>query len=370
VTPLATRTRVILLQHPRERHVAIGTAHMARICLQGAELYRGVEWAGSQALARAHADPTRPPVLLYPGAGALDLAHAAPPGPVTLVVVDGTWKQARHVIERNPALLALPRYTFTPAAPSEYRIRREPDADYVSTIEALAHVLGVLEGDPARFRALLEPFRAMIDTQIACARDNPSPRPRPEKPRRPPRPRLPVALRRRVDDLVCVYADANAWPYGSVERETTCPDELIQWVAHRPATGATLEVILRPTHPLAPGTCDYTGLAPEVLAAGVDAAELHRRWDAFLRPTDVVCSWGWSAARFLRAAGGRWPDGRLDLREAARCWARARVGTLEECGARLGATALPPLGAGRAGRRLALMVGIAARLVELGRAGG
>lgn len=146
MTPIATLARVILLQHPRERDVAIGTAHMARICLANAELHVGVEWGGSPALARAHDDPTRPAVLLYPGEGARDVAHEPPPGPVTLVVVDGTWTQARHVIERNPALLALPRYAFTPAAPSEYRIRREPSVEYVSTIEALAHVLGVLEG--------------------------------------------------------------------------------------------------------------------------------------------------------------------------------------------------------------------------------
>jgi DTW domain-containing protein len=370
VTPIATRTRVILLQHPRERHVAIGTARMARLCLEGAELYLGVEWAGSRALQRAHDDPARPAVLLYPGDGARDVAREPPPGPVTLVVVDGTWAQARHVIERNPVLLELPRYAFTPPAPSEYRIRREPDVDYVSTIEALAHVLGVLEGDPERFRALLAPFRAMIDMQLAAALANPTPRSRPRKPQRPFRSRVPLELRRRVDDLVCVYADANAWPYGSVERETTYPDEVIQWVAHRPATGESLEVIVAPTHALAPKTCDYTGLGADVLAAGGDAATLCARWRAFVRPSDVVCAWGWTALRLLKAAGGDVPDARLDLRQVARFHAHARVGTMAECLARLGAAARPPFGAGRAGLRLGQMVAITDFFVQLGRAGG
>ncbi|HEY3357660.1 MAG TPA: tRNA-uridine aminocarboxypropyltransferase [Polyangia bacterium] len=370
VTPIATRTRVVLLQHPHESEVAIGTAHMARVCLTNAELHVGVDWGDAPALARALRDPTRTPVLLYPGDGARDIVREPPPGPVTLIVVDGTWTQARQAVARNPVLAALPRYAFTPPAPSEYRIRREPDAAYVSTIEALMHVLGVLEGEPERFRALLEPFRAMVDMQIACATERPCPRPRPRRPQRPFRSRVPVELRRRVADLVCVHADANAWPYGSRERATTCPDELIHLVAHRPASGESLEVIVAPTRALAPGTCEYTGLAAGLLAAGGDAAALDARWRAFGRPTDVVCAWGSSSTQLLRAAGAWLPPGGLDLRQVARCFARGKIGTLEQCLARLGATARPPLGAGRAGRRLGQVVGVADFFVRLGRDGG
>ena len=76
VRPLPTRTRVVLLQHPRERDVAIGTARMASLCLPNSELHVGVHWRGSTALARALSDPGRPAALLYPGEGAVDvLAH-------------------------------------------------------------------------------------------------------------------------------------------------------------------------------------------------------------------------------------------------------------------------------------------------------
>jgi DTW domain-containing protein YfiP len=143
VTTLETKTRVVLLQHPRERDVAFGTAHMASLCLAGAELHVGVKFGGSPALTRALSDPERPAILLYPGEGAIDVSEDPPKGPVTLVVVDGTWWQARKVVRQNPELAALPRYSFRPPRPSEYRIRREPEEEYVSTIEALVHVLGV-----------------------------------------------------------------------------------------------------------------------------------------------------------------------------------------------------------------------------------
>src|SRR5204863_4222267 len=106
--------------------------------------------------------------LLYPGPGARDILREPPAHPVTLVVVDGTWSQAKTVVRDNPILRALPRYAFATPEPSQYRIRREPRAEYVSTIEALMYVLGVLEGQPERFRALLEPLRTMVDNQLAC----------------------------------------------------------------------------------------------------------------------------------------------------------------------------------------------------------
>jgi len=166
LTSIPTRTRVVFLQHPRERDVPIGTARMASLCLENSELHVGAHWAGAPALARALGDPSRPPALLFPSQDAIDIVADPPRHAITLVVVDGTWSQAKKVVRDNPTLAALPRYTFVPPAPSEYRIRREPKSSYVSTIEALVHVLGALEGDPDRFTALLAPFRAMVQTQL------------------------------------------------------------------------------------------------------------------------------------------------------------------------------------------------------------
>ena len=337
VRPVPTRTRVVLLQHPRERDVAIGTARMASLCLPASELHVGVHWRGSPALARALGDPSRPPALLYPGPGAIDVLRHPPPGPVTLVVIDGTWWQAKKVMRENPELAALPRYTFVPPTPSEYRIRREPQPTYVSTLEALVHVLGALEGDPDRFRALLAPFRAMVDAQLAFeARFRHAPSRHAKKPRPPPSPpHVPAILRERSGDLVCVHGEANAWPYGSAERASGCADELVHWVAQRPSTGEMLDVVLAPRHPLAPATRLHAGLSVETLAAGRTLAELEERWRAFRRETDVVCAWGHYATALFAGLGLPLPPERVDLRQAARVYARGKVGTLEDFVARL-----------------------------------
>lgn len=166
ITELDTRTRVLLLQHPRERRVGIGTARIARLSLPNSEIRVGVDFSEDAVVQNAL---TQNAYLLFPSKNAIDLAEVKQDKPVTLVVVDGTWWQARSLWKRNPSIAALPHVRFTPRAPSDYRIRREPADHCVATIEALAHVLGTLEGDPARFDALLPPFRAMVDKQLAYA---------------------------------------------------------------------------------------------------------------------------------------------------------------------------------------------------------
>jgi DTW domain-containing protein YfiP len=356
LTSIPTSTRVLLLQHPRERDVAIGTARMASLCLPNSELCVGVSWEGSAELARALGDRARPPVLLYPGEGAIDVATSPPEGPVTLVVIDGTWSQAKTVVRDNPVLRALPRYTFTPEAPSEYRIRKEPDEAYVSTIEALVYVLGAIERNPPRFRALLAPFRAMIDAQIEHERRRGNTRSRHVKKKPTPAARVPRIFGERFTDLVCVVGEANAWPYRSRERGALYQDELVHWVGCRVATGETFDQVVAPRNPLAPRTVDYVGLSAEQLAKGVDLGELVAGWRGFVRASDVVCFWGHYGAALFAASGGPLPPGRIDLRHVVRDYTRGKVGALESLGLRVD----PPrrLASGRAGLRLGVIAEI------------
>ncbi len=342
--------------------MAIGTARMASLCLPGSELHVGVQWQGSDALARTLSDPSRPAVLLYPGPGAIDVLRDPPPRPVTLIVVDGTWWQAKKIVRANPLLAALPRYAFTAPTPSEYRIRREPRDDYVSTLEALVHVLGALEGDPARFLPLLVPFRAMIDAQIACRQQRMAPR----STRRsgPRRPRVPPWMAEREGDLVCVVAEANAWPYRSAGLAAAHPDELVHWVAHRLATGETFERVVAPRNPLAPATPSNVGLDEGLLAGGCSVPELLAGWQGFVRASDVVCSWGKHTLVLFERLGAPLPEARLDLRAIANLVVSGRSGMPHEFLARIGAPEVPRLAAGRGGARLGQIVDITGRFVR------
>lgn len=344
---IPTRTRVVILQHPRERHMPIGTGRMASLCLQGASLHHGVDFEGDAAVQALLADPERPAALLWPGEGAVDLAVSPPAGPITLVAVDGTWSQAKKVVRVNPSLRALPRYAFAPPAPSAYRIRREPRDDYVSTIEALAHVLTLLEGD--RFGAMLAPFAAMIDAQIEHRDRLQGHRVRHVHAAAAPKPpRLPAEL--GAEHLVCISGDANAWPYRPGKSQ---PDELVHWLAHRLSTGETFEAFIAPRRPLSPSVPMQTRLSLEQITGGESFEAFDARWRAFLRDDDVLCSWGFYATGLLVREGGHLPARRVELRKALGDLLKAGPGSLDDVGERLGVGAMPAMGQGRAGERLA-----------------
>src|SRR5206468_60085 len=152
-------------------------------------------------------------------------AAAAVPrgGPITLFVVDGTWSQAGKLLKLNPAIAALPRLSITPDGPSEYRIRRQPRAECLSTIEALATALGAIEGEPASFRAMLRPFRAMVEAQLTRTDASRTPRhlSRSACDRRPEW--APPHALRDASRVAIVAAETNAWPF---DAKIHYPDEI------------------------------------------------------------------------------------------------------------------------------------------------
>jgi DTW domain-containing protein YfiP len=137
---LETRTKVLILQHPREEFMPIGTARMASLCLPGSRLLVGTSFESEPALQAALDDPEREAILLWPGGDARDRQRPTR-GRSTLIVVDGT--RLAKLVRLNPRIAALPRYC------SRRRGRQyhpaEPKETCVSTIEAVMFALGHLE---------------------------------------------------------------------------------------------------------------------------------------------------------------------------------------------------------------------------------
>ena len=179
--PFPSRTRVVLLQHPREARLAICSAWLTRVALENAELHRGVCFEAHPRVAGIAARVGT--ALLFPGPTSTPADALAGSPPEVLVVLDGTWLQAEKMLAANPALAALPRLTLAPGHESGYgALRREPAEGHLSTIEAVAHALGALERDPARFAPMVTAFRRMVELQLECSRgERRSPRHRPPR---------------------------------------------------------------------------------------------------------------------------------------------------------------------------------------------
>lgn len=354
IPQIETETPVLVLQHPRERHVAIGTARMASLCLPRSTLVVGTRVDDDKAVVAALSDPERPAILLWPGPGARDLATDPPGHPVTLVVVDGTWSLAKKLVRLNPKIAALPRYALAPEAPSEYRIRREPAEGCVSTIEAMAQALGILEKSAARFGAMMVPFRAMVDTQIEHQARLQGGRVRARERMRGKGPR---PMDEAVADparVVVVSGEANAWPYADRDKP---PDELVHLTALRLGTGERFETFVAPDQPLCPSTVVHARVPEERIRGGLAHAAFLDAWRAFVREDDVLCAWNPYTIALLRARGAFLPERRFDVRIGAARWLGARPGGIEAICAKLGLEP-EPLGQGRAGERLAKIAAV------------
>jgi DTW domain-containing protein YfiP len=169
---IPTRTRVVLVLHQLEARKPTNTGRLALRCLpNGLVVVRGRPTAdGLPAAAGAGGGPppwlaeAPNPVLLFPDEDARPLAEWRPGAgpPVTLVVPDGTWRQASNTRRRIPGLDRAPAAALAPGASSRYRLRRARREGCVSTLEAIARALAILEGDPSIEQRLL----AVLELQV------------------------------------------------------------------------------------------------------------------------------------------------------------------------------------------------------------
>ncbi len=134
--------------HHREQNRPTATAPLAMRALPNhAWLIHGRQ--NSPVDLREHVGPKRRGLLLFPAEDARPLTPellAEDSRPVSLVVPDGSWRQASKAARRLPGIETLQAVTLRPGAMSRYRLRREPRADGLATFEAIARAFGVLEG--------------------------------------------------------------------------------------------------------------------------------------------------------------------------------------------------------------------------------
>jgi DTW domain-containing protein YfiP len=159
-----TRTRVVLVLHQFEDRKTSNTGRLALRCLPNSALV--IRGAPGQLIDDSRWNRPDDAVLLFPHADARPIeSWRDHPRPITLVVPDGTWRQAQRVRRRVAGLASLPCAYLTRAAPSTYRLRTALDPRRLATLEAIAEALGVLEGPGSR-DALLGIFDVMVERSL------------------------------------------------------------------------------------------------------------------------------------------------------------------------------------------------------------
>lgn len=197
IRPEKTRLRVLILQHPQEPDKLLGTAQLLALHLENARLKVGLSWpnlgkawtlGGS---APGELDAKRWAVLYLGGTGAESEPKKKTPPPAAprltfvdkkgvplqpedqasireslqgIVVLDGTWSQAKALWWRNAWLLKLRRCRLDGGPKSLYgELRKEPRRECLSTLEAAGRSLTALGTSSALQERLEASFTQLLN---------------------------------------------------------------------------------------------------------------------------------------------------------------------------------------------------------------
>jgi DTW domain-containing protein YfiP len=163
IVPLELETRVVLVMHYKELPKTTATGPLALAALSNSELH--VQGRREQPVELDHLhDQGRRVLVLFPQEGACTLSEAfrsEDPRPVTLIVPDGSWRQASRMPKRIGALARAQPVTLPPGPATRWGLRRETDPSGLATFEAIARALGYLES-PAVQLELEASFERMV----------------------------------------------------------------------------------------------------------------------------------------------------------------------------------------------------------------
>jgi DTW domain-containing protein len=140
VPTIATRTRIVIVRHHLERFRSSNSGRLAHLALPNSEI---LDHGGSGGPAQLGA-PDGAWLLFPEGEPAQVMPH---PPPRSLIVLDATWSQARRMYRKLAALRGLPILRLPDEPMPRARLRESPGPGRVSTIEAIARALRLLEGD-------------------------------------------------------------------------------------------------------------------------------------------------------------------------------------------------------------------------------
>jgi DTW domain-containing protein YfiP len=163
VPVVATRTRIVIVRHHLEQHRSSNTARLAHLALPNSAI---VDHGGFGGIAKLP-DLTGA-WLLYPLGEPMVATPAEPPA--QLVVLDGSWSQARRMYRKLP-IRGLPILRLPDAPMAVARLRESPGPGQVSTIEAIAAALRLLEGE-AQATPLERLFALAVERARATGRLN------------------------------------------------------------------------------------------------------------------------------------------------------------------------------------------------------
>lgn len=163
IPSLDLSTKIILVIHAKELKRTTNTGRLALKALTNSEMW--VRGSDSEALDLSPIlQNNYQSYLLYPSEQAIDLSEIIlhPQKPIQLIVPDGNWRQASKVHRRHPELQQIPHVKMNTKNTAHQHLRKEHFAEGLSTLEAIAIALGLIEG-PQIEESLTQLYQAKLN---------------------------------------------------------------------------------------------------------------------------------------------------------------------------------------------------------------
>jgi DTW domain-containing protein YfiP len=170
IQPLDTALELIILQHSTEEHRPMGTARILTLSLANCHHFVGENFSQHQELNTLLADKDIDHFVLFPSEAAISLhqyqqqCHSL--RKQRAILLDGTWKKAYKMWQLATNLHHLAAVALPSDLQGNYRIRKAPNQNALSTVEAGYHLLS--RWHPKEdFSPLISAFEQMVEFQIA-----------------------------------------------------------------------------------------------------------------------------------------------------------------------------------------------------------
>ncbi|XP_065406436.1 tRNA-uridine aminocarboxypropyltransferase 2 isoform X2 [Chrysemys picta bellii] len=170
VHPLKVSTCLYIIQHPAEESRVLRTVPLLAACLPGdkCKVLIGRRFGEDRYPELAAVCRNSSTLILYPGAEAANLEELALifPSPSTIIIIDGTWSQAKDIFYKN-SLFRLPKQVqLKTSISSQYVIRTQPTNTCLSTLECAAIALAIMEKNDGIQETILRPLQALCSFQL------------------------------------------------------------------------------------------------------------------------------------------------------------------------------------------------------------
>ena len=160
--------------HHRERYLTSNTANLTTLVLENSKIcLRGLPEKPFEKEQLNLSDNDKP-LFLFPHEDALELTAESvaqlkqtyPEKHFHLIVPDGTWSQAVKCYRREKGLSDIQCVKLPPGEPGKYRLRKSSDGNRLSTYEAIARAVALLENDEHLLKKMNRIFDIMVERVI------------------------------------------------------------------------------------------------------------------------------------------------------------------------------------------------------------